>query len=154
MVFVDVVDDFVTLLNARAGVPGDDQDEHAAGDLVRNVRAVTGKMSTAVAEALAEADIAATSVGPNALPYLYPAIAPGCSCATHAMGCARWILSWRRICAMPPSIVRTGLRQRLPERFSAGGHARAGGDEHRQNGADHDRGAARGRSVVGVRRSV
>ncbi|HEX2949833.1 MAG TPA: NAD-binding protein, partial [Armatimonadota bacterium] len=77
VIFVDVMDELVNQLNAQGRYRVMIVDTHNEEVWVEHVRAINGKDVDAVAEALAEADIAATSVGPNALPYLYPTIAKG-----------------------------------------------------------------------------
>ncbi len=117
VVFIDVVDDLVALLNARGTYRVMIKDEQPQEIWVRNVRAINGKDVEAVAEVLAEADNAATSVGPNALPYLYPAIALGLQrrYARHGLRPLDIILAENLRNAA--SIVRTGLSQQLPADF-------------------------------------
>lgn len=117
VIFVDVVDELVALLNARGAYRVMIKDEPPREIWVRNVRAINGKDVEAVAEALAEADNAATSVGSNALPYLYPAIAAGLQrrYARHGLRPLDMILAENLRNAA--SIVRAGLRQQLPAEF-------------------------------------
>ncbi|HOT51744.1 MAG TPA: mannitol-1-phosphate 5-dehydrogenase, partial [Candidatus Hydrogenedentes bacterium] len=75
--FVDVVPEVVEGLRARGAYPlrivGDDPRELT----ISNVTAVSSLDMNAVAEALSEADIAATAVGVNVLPRIAPALAAG-----------------------------------------------------------------------------
>ena len=76
--FVDVVDDVIHTLNREHTYPiriikGD---VHEDID-VKNVSAVDGKDSVAVAEAIASADIMATAVGVNVLKFIIPNIVAG-----------------------------------------------------------------------------
>lgn len=76
--FVDVVDDVINALNKEHTYPiriikGDTFEDID----VKNVSAVDGKVSEAVAEAIAEADIMATAVGVNVLKFIIPNIVAG-----------------------------------------------------------------------------
>jgi len=117
VVFVDVMDELVRELNARGQYRVIIKDTPPGEILVEHVRAVNGKDVMAVAEMLAEADIAATSVGPNALPYLYPAIARGLLLryAHHGVKPLNIILAENLRHA--PAIVRAGLAALLPADF-------------------------------------
>ncbi len=79
VVFIDVAKPLVEALNARREYSivikrSDAPDEVLT---VRNVRAIDADDGAAVAEAVAEAEYVATSVGLGALPYIFPAIAQG-----------------------------------------------------------------------------
>jgi len=117
VVFVDVVDELVTALNARGRYRVMIKDVKSEEIWVERVRAVHGKDLAAVADVLAEADIAATAVGPNALPFLYPGIARGLQlrCERHALRPLDIILAENLRNAA--GIVREGLRQQLPPDF-------------------------------------
>ena len=115
--FVDVMDELVARLNALGRyrvMIVDTRDEEI---WVTPVNAVNGKQIEAVAEALAGADIAATSVGPNALPFLYPAIARGLQLryARHGLRPLDIILAENLRNAA--AIVRAGLLPLLPGDF-------------------------------------
>ncbi|MBN1460732.1 MAG: mannitol-1-phosphate 5-dehydrogenase, partial [Armatimonadetes bacterium] len=77
VVFVDVNDEIVEALNREGRYRIEIRDRHPETILVEHVSAIHGKDRDRVAAALAEADIAATAVGPTALPHIYPAIAAG-----------------------------------------------------------------------------
>jgi len=77
VVFVDVVDDVVNELNKRREYTIEVKDVHSEIIRVQNVRAVNAKNSDQVAEEVATADILATVVGVNNLPFVYPNIAKG-----------------------------------------------------------------------------
>jgi len=117
VIFIDVVDDLVTLLNAHRAYRVMIKDEHPREIWVRNVRAINGKDVEAVAEALAEADIAATSVGQNALPYLYPAMALGLRRRNARHGLHPLDIILAENLRNAASTVRAGLRQQLPADF-------------------------------------
>ncbi len=75
-VFIDVMDDVVDALNARGAYPIAIVSETGAEHVeVCNVRAVNGKDVEAATAALANADIASTAVGLNALRHIAPVIA-------------------------------------------------------------------------------
>lgn len=77
-VFVDVVDTVVDAVRRRKSYPlRIVSDEGKEDRFVENVWAVHGADIPAVAEAIAEADIASTAVGVNALPHIAPALAAG-----------------------------------------------------------------------------
>ncbi len=117
IVFVDVVDELVALLNARGTYRVLVKDTPPGEIPVLNVRAVNGKDVAAVADVLAEADVAGTSVGSNALPYIYPALARGLQerYARHGLRPLDIILAENLRGAAP--IVREGIRQHLPADF-------------------------------------
>ncbi len=79
VVFVDVVDRIVELLNERHSyrlvVKRNDQTDEII--TIKNVRAINARDASAVAHAVANADYVATSVGKNALPFIFPNLAQG-----------------------------------------------------------------------------
>ncbi|MFO7973613.1 MAG: mannitol-1-phosphate 5-dehydrogenase [Candidatus Hydrogenedentota bacterium] len=75
--FVDVLDNVVQALNERGGYPLRIVDEEPQTLDIRNVSALHAADTDAVAQAIAEADIAATAVGVNVLPKVAPTIAQG-----------------------------------------------------------------------------
>jgi len=77
VVFVDVDPVLVAELNRRRGYRVEVHDDPPGELLVEHVRAVDGHDREAVARELAEADLAASAVGPGALPHLLPALAAG-----------------------------------------------------------------------------
>lgn len=117
VIFVDVVDELVTLLNARGRYRVMVRDVQEAEIWVERVRAIHGKDLPAVADALAEADIAATAVGPNALPYLYPAIAGGLQLRRERHGARPLDIILAENLRNAAAIVRTGLCRQLPDDF-------------------------------------
>jgi mannitol-1-phosphate 5-dehydrogenase len=77
VVFVDVDRELVAALNREGRYRIEIRDRKPETIWVEGVSAVDGRDTRAVAEELAAADIAATAVGPHALPLIYPAIAAG-----------------------------------------------------------------------------
>jgi len=76
--FVDVDENIVSLLNTKGRytvrtLEGDTFEDTE----VFNVRAINGRDTEAVASAIAETDILATSVGANVLPHIVPVISKG-----------------------------------------------------------------------------
>ncbi len=77
VVFVDVDRELVTALNREGRYRVEIRDRRTETIWVERVSAVDGRDKDAVAQELSSADIAATAVGPKALPFIYPAIAAG-----------------------------------------------------------------------------
>ena len=77
VVFVDVDRELVAALNREGRYRIEIRDRKPETIWVEGVSAVDGRDTEAVAKELAAADIAATAVGPSALPHIYPAIASG-----------------------------------------------------------------------------
>jgi len=77
VVFVDIDQVLVHALNERRRYRVEIKDERPETIWVENVRAVDGRNVERVADELSTAAVAATAVGPNALPHLYPVIAQG-----------------------------------------------------------------------------
>ncbi|HRK36251.1 MAG TPA: mannitol-1-phosphate 5-dehydrogenase [Candidatus Hydrogenedentes bacterium] len=75
--FVDVTQPLIDALNARGGYPIRILGDHPETLLIENVRALNSRDVDAVAQSLAESDLAATAVGVNVLPRIAPAIAAG-----------------------------------------------------------------------------
>lgn len=75
--FVEVDQALVAALNRAGRYCIEVRDRNPETRWVEGVRAVDGRNLEVVARELAEADIAATAVGPNALRFIYPAIAAG-----------------------------------------------------------------------------
>jgi mannitol-1-phosphate 5-dehydrogenase len=117
VIFVDVVDELVTQLNARGQYTVVIQDTRQKEITVERVRAIHGEDVDAVAEALAEADIAATAVGPNALSHLYPSIANGLALRYARHGVRPLDIILAENLRHAAAIVRTGLRRHLPPEF-------------------------------------
>ena len=117
VIFVDVVNDLVAELNARQRYRVMIKDVKTEEIWVERVRAVHGRNLDAVADALAEADVAATAVGPNALPFLYPGIARGLQLRRKRYGLRPLDFILAENLRNAASIVREGLRQKLPPNF-------------------------------------
>jgi mannitol-1-phosphate 5-dehydrogenase len=115
--FVDVADELVAQLTAvgryRVMVVGDS----TQAVWVERVRAIHGREREAVADAVATADIAATAVGPNALPYLYPTIALGLQRRFARFGLRPLDFILAENLRNAATIVRQGLQAHLPEEF-------------------------------------
>lgn len=77
VVFVDVAEPVVAALNARREYAIRIVGPGAADVPIRNVRAVSGKNSEAVAEELTRCAVASTAVGADALRHIAPVIAAG-----------------------------------------------------------------------------
>jgi mannitol-1-phosphate 5-dehydrogenase len=77
VVFVDVSQDIVAALNERGSYEAEIKDREPKTIVVENVRGVSGRDTEAVARELATCRVAATAVGPAALPYIYPNLAAG-----------------------------------------------------------------------------
>jgi mannitol-1-phosphate 5-dehydrogenase len=85
VVFVDVDDELVGALNRDGRYRIEIRDRDPERIWVEGVSAIHGRDLRSIARRLAEADIAATAVGPSALPEVYPAIAGGLM-ARHEAG--------------------------------------------------------------------
>lgn len=77
VVFVDVSQEIVNALNERGKYTVEIKDREPKTIVVENVRGVDGRDTRAVAKELATCRVAATAVGPAALPYIYPNLAAG-----------------------------------------------------------------------------
>jgi len=77
IVFVEVDQAIVAALNREGRYRVEIRDRKPGTILVEGVSAIDGRDRDRVAHALADADIAATAVGPSALPHIYPVIASG-----------------------------------------------------------------------------
>ena len=117
VIFVDVMDELVNQLNAHGRYRVVIRDTQAREIWVEHVRAIHGQDTRAVVEALAEADIAATSVGPNALSYLYPTIAQGLRQRFLRYRIRPLDIILAENLRSAATIVRAGLRQQLPDDF-------------------------------------
>lgn len=116
VVFVDIDDVLVNALNARGRYRVEIKDTPPATLWVENVRAVHGRDTGRVVAELASADLAATAVGPTALPSLYGVIAASLQ--------QRWLLGKGPLDLIlgenlrhAAQIVRAGLKEHLPETF-------------------------------------
>ncbi len=77
VVFVDVVDEVVQLINERKSYPVEIVGDGAQTVIIRHVRAVDGKDKDAVAQEIMEASLVCTAVGVNVLRHVAPSIALG-----------------------------------------------------------------------------
>lgn len=77
VVFVDVVDEIVHLINERGWYPIEIASDHPETVIIRNVRAVHGNNREAVAREIFDASIVCTAVGVNVLRHVAPSIAKG-----------------------------------------------------------------------------
>jgi mannitol-1-phosphate 5-dehydrogenase len=77
VLFVDVDEVLVAELNRRGEYRVEVKGPRPEEIVVRGVAAINGRDAGRVAEALVEADLAATAVGQGALPHLFPVIAEG-----------------------------------------------------------------------------
>ena len=90
VVFIDVVDSLVDLLNERKSYAIRIACDNPYDIIVKNVRAVNGNNISAVADEIKDADIACTAVGVNVLKYIAPAIAAGII-ARYEAGVAKYL---------------------------------------------------------------
>jgi len=77
VVFVDIDREIIDALNERGRYTVEIKDREPRTIVVENVRGVDGRDMGAVARELATCRVAATAVGPAALPYIYPNLAAG-----------------------------------------------------------------------------
>ncbi len=77
VVFVDIDQTLIDALNERRQYTVEIKDREPSTIVVEHVRGVDGRDTDAVAEELATCRVAATAVGPAALPYIYPNLAAG-----------------------------------------------------------------------------
>ncbi|MBP6965811.1 MAG: mannitol-1-phosphate 5-dehydrogenase [Armatimonadetes bacterium] len=77
VVFVDVIDEVVDLINERRSYPIEIASEHPETVTITNVRAVHGSDREAVAREIRDSSLVCTAVGVNVLRHVAPAIARG-----------------------------------------------------------------------------
>ncbi|MGC9317751.1 MAG: mannitol-1-phosphate 5-dehydrogenase [Armatimonadota bacterium] len=77
VVFVDIDQEIIEALNERGEYVVEIKDREPGQITVTNVRGIDGRDTRAVARELATCRVAATAVGPAALPYIYPNLAAG-----------------------------------------------------------------------------
>ncbi|MCD6359561.1 MAG: mannitol-1-phosphate 5-dehydrogenase [Armatimonadetes bacterium] len=77
VVFVDVDQEIIDALNEQGHYIVEIKDKQPRSILVENVMGINGRETALVAEELATCRVAATAVGPAALPYIYPNLAAG-----------------------------------------------------------------------------
>ncbi len=117
--FVDVVDEVVTGLRERGEYPLRIVDSQPVIYRINNVTAVDARDLDAVAEALAEADLASTAVGVPVLPRIAPALAKGIARRFSRRGAPplNFIVCENLIGAGP--FLREKVREHLEPRFHA-----------------------------------
>ena len=113
VVFVEVNPVLVAALNQRRRYRVEIHDDPPGEILVQNVRAVDGRQVAAVAAEVASADIAATAVGPGALPQILPGLAAGLA-ARQGKPLDLIIAENLR---GAPQLIREGMRRLLPADF-------------------------------------
>jgi mannitol-1-phosphate 5-dehydrogenase len=119
VVFVDVMQDVVELLNEKRcytiRIASDTPEDIG----IYNVRAVDGRDIEAVAEELATADIACTAVGVNVLPAIAPAVALGVQKrAEKSLNDPLNIIICENL-AHADDFLRDKVREKLPEEYHA-----------------------------------
>jgi len=116
VVFVDVAYDIIRALNERHAYTIEVRDTPAATLRIEGVRGINARDAEAAAETLAAADIAATAVGPNALPHVFPLIASALS-RRRAAGRGPLDIIICENLRDAAQTFRDGLAQHLPEGF-------------------------------------
>jgi mannitol-1-phosphate 5-dehydrogenase len=116
VVFIDVDDAIVEALNRRHEYVVEVKDDPPATIPVRNVRAVHGRDLAACVEELATTDVAATAVGPSALPHVYPMLAKGLV-RRREIGRGPLDLILCENLRQAAEVVREGLSEYLPPGF-------------------------------------
>jgi len=115
VVFVDVVQEVVDLLNSRRSYPIRMACEEPWTVTINNVRAVSGLDVPAVADEIRDADLICTAVGVNVLPRIAPTIAAGISARADS-GIARPvnIIICENLRNMGP-FLKAAVKKALPE---------------------------------------
>jgi len=116
VVFVDIDEALVQALNERRRYRVEIRDTPPATLWVENVRAVHGRDTERVVAELASADLAATAVGPAALPSLYGVIAAGLQ-RRRVQGRGPLDLILCENLRHAAALVRAGLQEHLPAGF-------------------------------------
>jgi len=116
VVFVEVDAALIEALNRAHQYAVEIRDEPPARIIVENVRAVDGRDRATVAEEVATADIAATAVGPHALPSVYPLLAAGLMRRRELRQLPLDILICENL-RSAADIFRENLARELPEDF-------------------------------------
>jgi len=112
VVFVDVDRVVIDALNRERRYLIQVKDEYPEDIWVENVRGVDGRDREAVIREIETADIMATAVGPNALPYIYEVVAEGIRRRDRPLN----IIICENLRHMS-RIVRENLLSRMPEGF-------------------------------------
>jgi len=116
VVFVDVIDEIVRLLNTRKRYRIEVKDYHSETIWVENVRAVHGRDKENVAREIAGADIIATAVGVTNLDRIYNNIAAGLARRIEKNRGPIDILICENV-RDAPKLFREGLSRYLPQGF-------------------------------------
>ncbi len=116
IVFIDVVDSIVRLLNEKRQYKIEVKDICSSTIGVKNVRAVHGKQSEKVSEEIATADIVATAVGAENLKYIYANMAQGLTIRYKMKKDPIDIIICENV-RKASDLFRKGLAQFLPEGF-------------------------------------
>ncbi len=124
-VFVDVVEEVVSALQARKAYPVEIVEEEVSRIPVENVDAVDGRDREEVAAAVRGADILSTAVGVNALPHIVPALAEGLRLRLEAGAAPVNVIICENLLHAGP-FLREKVRGRLPEALHAALDAQVG----------------------------
>jgi mannitol-1-phosphate 5-dehydrogenase len=116
VVFIDVDDVVVNALNEKRRYRVEVKDVQPETIWVENVRAVHGKDVEHVVLEIATADVAATAVGVNNLPYIYATIAKGLVRRREMKHGPLDIIIFENL-RNSSAIFRPGLRNNLPEEY-------------------------------------
>jgi mannitol-1-phosphate 5-dehydrogenase len=116
VVFLDVVPEIIKALNERRSYVIEIKDDRPETLVIENVRAVNSRDVDAAAAEIASADIAATAVGPNVLPHVYPLLARGIA-LRHDQGGGPLDIIIAENLRNAADHFREGLRPHLPEGF-------------------------------------
>ena len=119
VVFVDVLDELVRLLNERRSYPIRIACDQPWTVTIENVRAVNGRDIDAVASEIRTAHLMCTAVGVNALPHIVPTIAAGVRARAEAnVGDPINIIICENLQHMS-AFLRGEVKKVLPQRFHA-----------------------------------
>ncbi len=116
VVFSEVNEAVLRALNERREYTVEIRDREPRAIVVRNVRAVDGRDTEAVARELADCDVAATAVGPGYLRHVYPAIARGLELRAEASGAPLDVILAENL-REAAAVVREAVREQLPPGF-------------------------------------
>lgn len=116
VVFIDVVDEVVDALNQRGRYRVEVKGREPETIWVEGVRAVHGADVDAVAEELASCALCGTAVGPNALPYIQPALARALELRVERGAPPLDVILCENL-RDAAALMREGLREHLPPGF-------------------------------------
>jgi len=119
VVFIDIDERLVSLLNERRQYIVEIRDVHPETIVVANVRAVNADDPKRSAEEIATADVAATAVGQGALPQVYPMLA-GALLRRHELRLGPLDIIICENVRNVAEIMTAGLQQHLPVGFPLG----------------------------------